>query len=105
MHDNKLTMANKCTSFAGSFDGIGDPPLQYRAHRPMEDVLEYSSGHWTPPPGNYSHRIAPAAARVIGFGTHIQDCGCENGTSEASSKKAQNRPSTHVINAPSFVKL
>jgi hypothetical protein len=58
-----------------------------------------------PPPGNYSHRIAPAAARVIRFGTHNQSCGGENGTSEASSKKAQNGPSTHVIDAASFLKL
>jgi len=79
MHDNKLTMANKCTSFAGHFDGIGNPPLQYQAHRPMEDVLGYIRGHWTPPPGDYSH---PAAARVIGFGKHNQGCGRgKNGTS------------------------
>ena len=105
MHNNKSTMANKCISFAGRFDGLGDPPLQYRAHRPMEDVLGYIRGHLTPPPGNYSHRIAPAAARVIGFGTHNQGCGGENGTSKASSKKVQIRPSIHVIDAASFVKL
>ena len=105
MHDNKSTMANICTFIAGRFDGLGNPPLQYRAHRPMEDVLGYIRGHWKPPPGNYLHRIAPAAARVIDFGTHNHDCGGENGTSEASSKKAQNGPCTHVINATSFVKL
>jgi len=71
----------------------------------MEDVLGYIRGHWTPPPGDYSHRIAPTAARVIGFGTHNQGCGGENSTSAASSKKAQHGPSTHVINAASFVKL
>jgi hypothetical protein len=71
----------------------------------MEDVLGYIRGHLTPPPGNYSHRIAPAAARVIGFGTHNQGCGGENGTSKASSKKVQIRPSIHVIDAASFVKL
>jgi len=90
MHDNNSTMVNKCTSFAGRFDGLGDQPLQYPAHRPMEDVMGYIRGHWTLPPGNYLHRIAPAAARVIGFGTHNQGCDGENGTSEASSKKAQN---------------
>ena len=105
MHDNKSTMANKCTSFAGRFDGLRDPLLQYRAHRPIEDVLGYIRCHLMPPPGDYSHRIAPAAARVIGFGTHNQGCGGENGTSKASSKKAQNRPSIHVIDAASFVKL
>jgi hypothetical protein len=43
------------------------------------------------------HRIAPAAARVIGFGTPKLGCDGENGTSEASSKKAQNRTSTHIM--------
>jgi hypothetical protein len=59
----------------------------------MEDVLGYIRGCWTPPPGNYSHRIAPVAARVIGIGTHnlkIVAVDSENGTSKASSKKAQN---------------
>jgi hypothetical protein len=103
--NNKSTMTSKCTSFVGRFDGLGDPPLQYRAHLPMEDILGYIRGHWTPPLGAYLHRIAPTAARVIGFCTRNQGCGGENGTSEASSKKAQNRPSTHVIDAASFVKL
>jgi hypothetical protein len=51
------------------------------------------------------NRIAPAATRVIGFGTHKQGCGGKNGTSKASSKKSQNEHSTHVIDAASFVKL
>jgi hypothetical protein len=71
----------------------------------MEDVLGYIRGHWTPPPVNYLRRIAPAAARVIGFGTQKKGCGGENSTSEASSKTVQNGPSTHVIDATSFVKL
>jgi len=90
MHDNKSTMKSKeCSSFTGSFDGLGDPPLQYRAHLQMDDVLGYIRVRWMPTPGDYSHRITPATARVIGFGTHNQGCGGENGTSEASSKKAQ----------------
>jgi len=67
MHNTKSTMANKCTFFAGCFDGLGNPPLQYQAHLPMEDILVYIRGHWMPPPGDYLHRIAPAAARVIGL--------------------------------------
>jgi hypothetical protein len=98
-------MTNKCTSFTGRFDGLDDPPLQYRAHLPMDEVLGYIRGRWTPPPGDYLHRITPVTARVISFDTHNQGCGGENGTSEASSKKAQNRPSTHVIDAASFIKL
>jgi len=105
MHGSKLSMENKCTSFAGRFDGLDDPHLQYRAHPPMEDIPGYIRGHWTPPPGKYLPRNAPAAARVISFGTHKQGCGGENGTSEASSKKAPNGPSTHIIDAASFVKL
>ena len=57
----------------------------------MEDVLGYIRGHWMPPTGDYSHRIALAATRIIGFGTHNQGCGGENGTSEASSKKDTKR--------------
>jgi len=98
-------MANKCASFTSRFDGLNNPPLQYQAHRPMEDVLGYIRGHWTPQLSGYLNHIAPAAARVISFGTHNQGCGGENGTSKASSKKAQNEPSTHVIDASSFVKL
>ena len=106
MHDNKSTMANKCTSFAGLFDGLGDPPLQYRAHRPIEDVLEYIRGHWTPPPVDYSHCIAPAAARVIGFGTHTTKVVVvKTASPKLAAKKAQNRPSIQVIDAISFVKL
>ena len=73
----------------------------------MEDVLGYSRGCWMPPPGNYSHRIAPVASRVIGIGTHNQGCGSGQWKwhLQASSKKAQNWPSTHVIDATSFVKL
>jgi hypothetical protein len=96
MHNNKSTMTSKCTSFVGRFDGLGDPPLQYRAHLTMEDVLGYIRGRWTPPSGSYLHRIAPAAARVIGLCTHNQCCGGEDDISEASSKKAQNQPSTQA---------
>jgi hypothetical protein len=91
MHDNKSKMANKCTSFAGRFDGLGYTMLQYQAHRPMEDVKGNIRGHWTPPPSDYLHRNAPAAARVIGFGSHNQGCGGENGTSKASRKKGTKR--------------
>ena len=62
-------MTNKCTSFTGRFDGLDDPPLQYRAHLPMDDVLGYIRGCWTPPPGDYLHRITPVTARVISL-TH-----------------------------------
>jgi hypothetical protein len=84
MHDNKSTIANKCTYYAGRFDVLGNPLLQYRAHCPMKDIR----GHWMPPPGDYLHRITRAAARVIGFGTHNKGCDGDNSTFEDSSKKA-----------------
>ena len=33
-------------------------------HRPMQHVQGYTGSHWTPPSGNYSLRIALAAARA-----------------------------------------
>jgi hypothetical protein len=62
----KLTMTNKCTSSAGRFDGHGSEPEQYRRHRPMQHIQDYSGSHWMLPSGNYSLRIAPAAARATG---------------------------------------
>jgi hypothetical protein len=59
----KSTMANECTSSAGCFDGHGGAPEQYRRHRPMRHIQGYSGSHWTLLLGNYSLRIAPAAAR------------------------------------------
>ena len=99
MHNNKSTMANKRISFAGCFDGLGNPPLQYRAHPPMEDVLGYIRGHWTPPPGNYLHHIAPMATRVIGFGTHPKVVAVKMAPLKLAAIKAQNGPFTHVIDA------
>jgi hypothetical protein len=61
---NEAMMTNKCTSFAGRFDGHGGAPEQYRWQCPMGHVQGYSGSHWTPPSGHYSLRIAPAAARA-----------------------------------------
>jgi hypothetical protein len=61
---NEATMTNKCTSFAGCFDGHGGAPEQYRQHCLMWHVQGYFGSHWTPPSGNYSLCIAPAAARA-----------------------------------------
>jgi len=46
---------NKCTSITGHFDDHGSAPVQYEAHHLMQR---------TPPSGNYSLRIAQAAARA-----------------------------------------
>ncbi len=71
---NKVTMINKCTSSAGHFDGYGSAPEQYRQHFPMRHVQGYSGSHWTLPSGDYSLRIAPAAARATGKQTTINKC-------------------------------
>jgi hypothetical protein len=67
----KLTMTSKCTSVAAHFEGLADALEQYRWHHPMQHVQGYSGSHWTPAPGNYSLRIAPAAARATGKQTTI----------------------------------
>jgi hypothetical protein len=51
----------------------------------MQHVQGYPGSHWTPPSGNYTLRIAPAAARATGnetmtkicthFAGHIDGCG------------------------------
>jgi hypothetical protein len=61
---NKATITNKCTLFAGRFDGHGSAPEQYRWHCPMRHVQGYSGRHWTLPSGNYSLSIAPSAAKA-----------------------------------------
>jgi hypothetical protein len=62
----KSTMASKCSSDIGPFDGHGGAPEQYRWHCPMWHVQGYPGSHWMPPLGNYLLRIAAAAARATG---------------------------------------
>jgi hypothetical protein len=64
-------VANKITSSAGNFDGLGGAPEQYRRHRLMRHVQGYSGSHWTPALGNYLLRIAPVATRATGKQTTI----------------------------------
>jgi hypothetical protein len=68
---NEATMTNNCALSAGRFNGHGGAPEQYRSHRPMRHVQGYSGSHWMPASGNYSLRIAPAAARATGKQTTI----------------------------------
>ncbi len=35
---DKQTTINKCTFFAGHFDGHGSVPVQFRTHCPIEEV-------------------------------------------------------------------
>jgi hypothetical protein len=67
----KSTMTSTCSSVIGCFDGHGGPPVQYKAHCPMQHVQGYSGSHWTPALGNYLLCIAPAATRATGKQTTI----------------------------------
>ena len=90
---------------AGHFDGYGDVPVRCQAHSPMLHVQGYISlrSHWTPPVGKYSPHIAQADAMVVDFWPKKTSCGVVKSLSEASVQKAQNGPSTHVIEATSCV--
>jgi hypothetical protein len=68
----KTTMTSTCSSVEGRFDGHGSPPVQYKAHHPMQHVQGYSRSHWTPPSGDYLLHIAPAAARATANKTMTQ---------------------------------
>jgi hypothetical protein len=67
----KLTMASTRPSIVGHFNGHGGPPVQYKAHCPMQHVQGYSGSYWTPALGDYLRRIAPAAARATDKQTTI----------------------------------
>ncbi len=49
----KQTTINKCTYFAGRFDGHGDAPACNRTHCPMEEVQGFTRSHWMLPLGEY----------------------------------------------------
>ena len=55
--------------------------------------------HWMSPVGKYSPHIAPADAMVINFWPKKTSCGVVKSLSEASVQKAQNGPSTQLIEA------
>jgi hypothetical protein len=59
-------MRNKCTSFAGSFDGHADAWVQGCSYCLMQHVQGYTGSLWMQPLGNYLLRIAPAAAMATG---------------------------------------
>jgi hypothetical protein len=58
-----------------------------------------------PPSGEYSLRFTPADAMIIDFGfwRKQSSCGVVGSLSEASIQKAQNEPSTQLIEATSCV--
>jgi len=68
-----LAVTSECASVAGPFDGHAEALKQSTWHCPMQHAQGYSGSHWKPPPGDYSLRIAPAAARVIINKTTMQN--------------------------------
>jgi hypothetical protein len=64
MVNAKIDNENKCTSFAGHFNGPADAPWQCRVHCPMQEVQGFGRSHWKPPLGKYPLCIAPVAAGV-----------------------------------------
>jgi hypothetical protein len=57
----------------GHFDGHGGAPVPYGEHRLMQHDQGFIGSHWTPPLGDYSLHIAPAAARATANKTTIQN--------------------------------
>jgi hypothetical protein len=53
---------SECASVAGHFDGHAEALKQSMWHCLMQHVQGSSGSHWTLPLGDYSLRIAPAAA-------------------------------------------
>jgi hypothetical protein len=82
------------------FDGHGGPPVQYKGHPPMQHAQVYSGSHWTPALGNYSLRIAPAAARATGKQTTINKntykAGCFDGHGNVPVRNCTHCPMEEV---------
>jgi len=64
-------VANECTSVAAHFDGHAKALKQYMRHHPMQHVQGYTGSQWTPPSGDYSLRIALAAAMATASKTRL----------------------------------
>ncbi len=64
---------NECPFVAGHFDGHGEALKQHMRHLLMQHVQGYTRSHWTPPSGNYSLRIASAAARATANKTKMKN--------------------------------
>jgi hypothetical protein len=69
----KSMMTNECASVAGHFDGHADALKQRMWHHLMQQIQGHTIFPWKPPSGNYSLRIAPAAARATGKQTTINN--------------------------------
>jgi hypothetical protein len=69
----------------------------------MQHVQGYLRSHWTSPLGKYLPCITQADAMVIHFWSKKLSCGIVKSLSKASVQKAQNAPSTQLIEATSCV--
>jgi hypothetical protein len=67
----KAAATNECTSVAGHFDDHVEVLKRYMRHHPMQHVQGYTRSHWMPPLGDYSLRIALAAARATASNTKM----------------------------------
>jgi hypothetical protein len=103
VNNDKIDDVKKDTTFAGHFDGHGNAPVWWGAHCLMEQIHGYTRCHWPPPSGKYLHRITPADAMVIDFGSKNWVVALWNRCFEASVQKAKNGPSTQLIKATSCV--
>ena len=105
----------KCRQINDDFGGHGDAAVRRDAHRPMEHIQGFNRSHWMPPSTKCSHHIAPAAAMVKEFEWNTQNT---NETQLLASNYGtfwslvvcenfipQNRPSTQLIDATSFVQM
>jgi hypothetical protein len=57
-------VTNKCTSFAGRFDGHAGVWLQYGEYCPMQHIQGFTQSLWMLPLSDYLLHIAPAVARI-----------------------------------------
>ena len=64
MPSKKAAAANECPSSVDHVDGHSEALKRYMWHRLVQHVQGYTGSHWTPPSGDYSLRIALAAARA-----------------------------------------
>ncbi len=63
----------QCNSVSGHFDGHEEVLKQYMRHRLMKHVQGYTGSYRMLPSGDYSLRIAPAAARATINKTTVQN--------------------------------
>ena len=111
--NNESTTTKKCGWIAGNLDCHADAAVRRKALRLMEHVQGFTGSHWMPPSGKCLRHIEPAAAMVNKFVETTQNTiKTQLLASNYSTFRAlvisekfipQNKPSTQLINAPSFV--